>query len=473
MASCRPRILLVGRSHLGSLEADVMLSIVGQLGMANAAAALACRLFSLSVAKARSLGMYTTKVLCVGAGGDDQRRGHTIVCTTNGTFAFGVSDDGRLGCELSEEDEEPMDSITSESGSFVWVADMPEAAGNTTWHASCDQCYPAPLQLARLARIVVQAVSAGSRHSVLCTRAGQVFCWGSGDYGSLGLGDTDPRDFPQRMEALSHKRAVGVAAGGAHTTILDASGAMYTTGLGSNGQLGRCSTNVCEGEQCALKPGAVEGLPAVAQVSAGWLHTAVCTREGVYTFGAGGYGQLGSGHERDLQRPYLVGGPLQGKSPVDVAAGDEHTVVCTTDGTLFTFGSSDNGQLGHGNTNRQLEPRQVEAVSSHRIVQVGVGCHHTLCIGDSGQLWTWGCGDSGMLGHAGTQNESSPRVVESLLEQRVVGIASGTGAHHSVVWTKDDLFTFGIGYGGRLGHGDEQDEWIPRALAKQGALKSG
>jgi len=67
---------------------------------------------------------------------------------------------------------------------------------------------------------------------------------------------------------------------------------------------------------------------------------------------------------------------------VQVAACDYHTAVVTSDGEVFTFGQGKFGQLGHGNTNKVLVPRRVGALEEKCVVQAAVGIRHTvvLCI---------------------------------------------------------------------------------------------
>ena len=77
-------------------------------------------------------------------------------------------------------------------------------------------------------------------------------------------------------------------------------------------------------------------------------HTAVYTSAGeLYTFGNGKYGRLGHGTETDEWLPRLVEG-LPGEQVVAVAAGEEHTAVCTASGRVYTFGSGSCAKLGHG-----------------------------------------------------------------------------------------------------------------------------
>ena len=89
--------------------------------------------------------------------------------------------------------------------------------------------------------------------------------------------------------------------------------------------------------------------------------TAVCTAEGVFTFGVGVYGRLGHGGEEDEIVPRLVEA-LAVKKVIGTAAGERHTVVWTEEGELFTFGNGNHGPLGHGRAQHESVPRLVEAL---------------------------------------------------------------------------------------------------------------
>jgi len=72
---------------------------------------------------------------------------------------------------------------------------------------------------------------------------------------------------------------------------------------------------------------------------------------------------------------------------------------------------------------------------------------------EAGELFTFGFGGHGRLGHAGTQHEPVPRLVKAaLVGKKVVGAAGGS--QHTAAWTDaGELFTFGLGQCGQLGHG--------------------
>ena len=70
-------------------------------------------------------------------------------------------------------------------------------------------------------------------------------------------------------------------------------------------------------------------------------------------------------------------GGLAGEQVVGVSAGTWHTTAVTVDGRAFSWGGNDYGQLGHGDTQSQLTPKQIAALAGHRIVHVDAGRHGT------------------------------------------------------------------------------------------------
>eukprot|EP01051_Picozoa_sp_SAG22_P029887 SAG22_NODE_11303_length_491_cov_0.915816_1_plen_80_part_10 len=79
-------------------------------------------------------------------------------------------------------------------------------------------------------------------------------------------------------------------------------------------------------------------------------------------------------------------------------------------GDVFTWGSCDFGQLGHGRKVSINTPRLV--LEGKKIVQVDAGRYHTAALNAYGALYTWGCGESGQLGHGNDQNQLLPKVCD-------------------------------------------------------------
>jgi len=99
-------------------------------------------------------------------------------------------------------------------------------------------------------------------------------------------------------------------------------------------------------------------------------------------------------------------------------------------------------QLGHGGegTEIALVPRLVEALAGKNVVGAAAGVKHTA-VWTEGELFTFGNGGYGRLGHGGTQIELVPRLVEALAGKMVIGAAAGD--YQTAAWTDaGELFTF-------------------------------
>lgn len=78
---------------------------------------------------------------------------------------------------------------------------------------------------------------------------------------------------------------------------------------------------------------------------------------------------------------------------------------------------------------------------------------------------SWGDGEDGKLGHGDTLTLDTPKIIESLLAKRVVYIACGS-SHSAAITSNGELYTWGQGQYGRLGHGDEVSKYTPEIVSK-------
>lgn len=79
-----------------------------------------------------------------------------------------------------------------------------------------------------------------------------------------------------------------------------------------------------------------------------------------------------------------------------------------TYGEVLTFGSGDCGQLAHGSEDiADLEvkyPRVVYSLRDKKVMGIACGGIHNAIYTSSGQVYTWGCADDGALGRIGDEN---------------------------------------------------------------------
>merc|ERR1712086_775723 len=125
-----------------------------------------------------------------------------------------------------------------------------------------------------------------------------------------------------------------------------------------------------------------------------------------------------------------------------------HSLALTADGAVWSWGWGASGELGHGDEQNQLLPKKTEALAGRRVVAVSAGLAHSLALTGDGALWSWGRGGFGRLGHGDEQNQLLPKKVEAFAGQRVVAVSGGTA--HSLA--DGPIFTWGQGEYGCLGH---------------------
>ena len=125
-----------------------------------------------------------------------------------------------------------------------------------------------------------------------------------------------------------------------------------------------------------------------------------------------------------------------GRDIVGVAAGNEHTVVLTSEGDVLTTGYNDNGQCGQSMTSRvkRLTPVKIESESKIEHVYAFNGCEHTFTLDAEGKLWSFGYNYRGQLGHGNTISVSEPCLVRSLVTEVVTLVSCSY--YHSVVYCK-------------------------------------
>ena len=196
----------------------------------------------------------------------------------------------------------------------------------------------------------------------------------------------------------------------------------------------------------------------VKMAACGESHTLVLTEVGrVWAFGGGEHGRLGTGDEDDRTTPTEVVG-LRGVTITFVAAGFYHSVAVSAGGGTFSWGCGYGGKLGHGNTDKQLEPRQVEAgrFGDGRVVQAAAGGAHTAAVTAKGLLYTWGYGGSGQLGQGTFANMLVPTLVPAGGLEGSPALMVACGHFHTLAVTRAGaMYACGYGENGQLGLNDK------------------
>uniref|UniRef100_I1N357 FYVE-type domain-containing protein n=1 Tax=Glycine max TaxID=3847 RepID=I1N357_SOYBN len=336
----------------------------------------------------------------------------------------------------------------------VWASGVSPDGFSTQAPSTTDVLIPKPLESSVV--LDVQQIASGVRHIALVTRQGEVFTWGEECGGRLGHGID--RDFgrPQLVEFLAVTSMDFVACGENHTCAVSTYDDIFSWGDGTYnvGLLGH---------------GTDKGLQVIS-IACGTWHSALATSNGkLFTFGDGTFGVLGHGNRESIPYPKEVKF-LNGSKTIKVACGVWHTAAIVevtfqsnsnvSSRKLFTWGDGDKYRLGHGNKGTYLQPTCVSALIKYNFHQIACGHTMTVALTTSGHVFTMGSNENGQLGNRLADEKVPILVQDKLVGEFVEEIACGS--HHVAALTsRSELYTWGKGANGRLGHGDIEDRKSP------------
>ncbi|XP_077637790.1 uncharacterized protein LOC110483277 isoform X2 [Lonchura striata] len=280
---------------------------------------------------------------------------------------------------------------------------------------------------------------------------------------------------------FKNDKPVLISCGDEHTAIITGKGKLYMFGSNDWGQLGLGSKNTVNKPTCVKEKGNVyaaggnsEGQLGlgdteerttfhlirfftnqhkIKQLSAGSYTSAAVTEDGqLFVWGDNSEGQIGLASEASVSVPCKVD---IGKPVSFVSCGYYHSALITGDGELYTFGEPVNGKLGL--SPEQLKnnrvPQPVLGIME-KVNKVACGGEHTVVLAET-DVYTFGLGQYGQLGHGTFVFESSvPKPVKRLKRHKICNIACGEN-HTAVIAENGLMFTFGDGRHGKLGFGEE------------------
>nr|XP_038967977.1 serine/threonine-protein kinase Nek9 isoform X1 [Rattus norvegicus] len=201
-----------------------------------------------------------------------------------------------------------------------------------------------PMQLNFFLSNPVEQVSCGDNHVVVLTRNKEVYSWGCGEYGRLGLDSEEDYYTPQRVDVPKALIIVAVQCGCDGTFLLTQSGKVLACGLNEFNKLGlnQCMSGIINHEAYHEVPYTTSFTLAkqlsfykIRTIAPGKTHTAAIDERGrLLTFGCNKCGQLGVGNYKKRLGINLLGGPLGGKQVIRVSCGDEFTIAATDEKVL-------------------------------------------------------------------------------------------------------------------------------------------
>ncbi|OMJ82088.1 hypothetical protein SteCoe_17307 [Stentor coeruleus] len=216
-------------------------------------------------------------------------------------------------------------------------------------------------------------ISCGRDHSAIVTENSELFTWGNGKSGALGLGSTNSFTNPQKVNFSQDTSIINVSCGAWHTIIIPKCQTqnvnILVTGRNSEGQLG--TGNTCK----ELIPLKIQFPEEILDVYCGTNHSIILSQSrSIYVTGDNSFGQLGLGHKRSSMRFLRVS-----LDNVEAIACGRHSAAIVR-GQIFAWGTAAFGEL----LLPTLLPGPLSAIQV--FVGDGIGC----AIDTDNQLWLWG-----------------------------------------------------------------------------------
>ena len=313
--------------------------------------------------------------------------------------------------------------------------------------------YRVPVQMPGIDH--VKSVCAGGDFGLVLKDDGTVWAWGFNNYGQLGIGTTDKtKHTPPVQVHIDHVIAISI--GSCNAYALKDDGTVWAWGLNSAGQLGDGTTIN------RPFPVQVQGLDDVKSVSAGSYHTLALKNDGtVWAWGNNDNGQLGDGTYISSLTPQKV--PVD--DAVTLSAGNYQNIILKNDGTVWIWGPNAFIQPRYSTDPVSqpeiiLTPRQVTGLDGVVSVATGKQYLYYLVLKEDGTVWSWGKNNWGELGDGTYKDNPNP---EKILDG-IVDISAG--AYHNLALKNDgSLWAWGLNNQGQLGDGTINDnEPLGRAI---------
>jgi len=307
----------------------------------------------------------------------------------------------------------------------------------------------------------IVAVAAAGYHSLALTASGSVYGWGDNAAGELGDGTLVNRYLPVATSIPTGTAVTALAGGGYFSLALTSTGQVLSWGANYDGQLGDGTKTTRD------LPGPV-ALPSgstVAAIAAGCNDAMALTSGGqVLTWGQNTDGSLGNGGTTDSSVPVTPALPA-GVTITAIAAGCSFDLALASNGTLWAWGQGSDGQLGNGTTPPySTTPVEVAIPAGTDVTGIAADAFDGLALTTSGSLLTWGSNANGELGNGSTTSDSEPASVHFPPGTVIKAIAGG-GFNDLALATTGEVFGWGLNTNGQVGDGGESEALLPVKVA--------
>eukprot|EP00752_Nemacystus_decipiens_P015195 g13530.t1 len=332
-------------------------------------------------------------------------------------------------------------AVTEDHDVLSWGAKGTGATGHRLGTGAFDDddedLYKEPRPIRDLVGEEVCQVQAGSSHCLAASKGGDLYVWGRGDSGQLGLGDRDSKQIPTLNAAFPEGTEISqVVVGENHSLAMTKAGGLFSWGHGDRGRLG---------------------------VGASWRVGVPESEKSVFPTP-----MLLHAFSKEIVRQVSCGPSF---------------CLAVTPGNVWSWGTGEGFVLGHGDTIKRDTPAKIEAFKGSAVLQAECGVWHCAALilvppcKDGGYLYTWGSGYHGQLALGTRQVQPTPSVVSKLLTTQQLLRKVFCGSHHCAAITTDgELYTWGSNRTGCLGRtlpDEEQFSADPGHVGGFGVLVDG
>jgi len=262
-------------------------------------------------------------------------------------------------------------------------------------------------------------------------------------------------------------KAIKVGCGRAHTVVITDKEGVFSLGNNSYGQCG-VPSDLNAKEFSILKVHKIEGIDEnIKEVVCGQDHTLLLTEDGkVYSCGWGADGQTGLGHYKNQFTPCLVKGDIENEKIVQLSCAADCVLAVSDKGDAFGWGNSEYKQLISATDEQQINTPKYLKLNVGKVKQVASG--GTLCavLNERGQVYVWGYGILGQ-GPSVSSSEVPTLLPEPLFginefsdDTEVEQIACGL-SHFAAVTNKGHLYMWGKNRNNCLGLYKDSDQFFP------------
>jgi len=308
-----------------------------------------------------------------------------------------------------------------------------------------------------------KSFSGGDFFTLGITSNGQLWSWGLNDFAQLGLGTQGNTANPVKAQVGTETDWKEVEAGREYGIAIKENGTLWAWGRNSFGMLG-------DGTGTTRKSPVQIGTDANwSKISAGAVNTLALKSDGtLWAWGRNNEGQLGDGTNTIRAVPTQIGLDTDW---AEITTGERHGLAIKTNGTLWAWGANGNGQLGLADNlfSDKNIPTQVGTASDWKLISAGR--NFTLAVKNNGTLWSWGQNDFGQLGNGFSSGNFNDIPIQIGTDTDWASIAAGE-LHSMVLKTNGTRWAWGSngkgssssGSAGALGDTTKTDKNIPTQI---------